>query len=72
MLPALELGCGGARGGNRAPDLIICDVYLADGSALRILEGDAPPVTRAVKIAMSHASAEEAFRLAGSAVGLIA
>lgn len=47
------------------PDLLICDVYLPDGSALKILEATLEMSPEPVKIAMSgHASAEEAFRLA--------
>ena len=47
------------------PDLILCDVYLPDGSALKILEAALHLSPEPVKIAMSgHASAEEAFQLA--------
>jgi DNA-binding NtrC family response regulator len=47
------------------PDLIICDVYLPDGSALKILEATLRLSPEPVKIAVSgHASAEEAFQLA--------
>jgi len=47
------------------PDLIICDVYLPDGSAQKIFETSLRLSPEPVKIAMSgYASAEEAFRLA--------
>ena len=50
---------------NPPPDLIICDVYLPDGSALKILETALHLSPEPVKIAVSgHASAEEAFQLA--------
>ena len=50
---------------NPPPDLIICDVYLPDGSALKILETALHLSPEPVKIAGSgHASAEEAFQLA--------
>ncbi len=50
---------------NPPPDLIICDVYLPDGSALKILEATLRLSPEPVKIAVSgHASAEEAFQLA--------
>jgi len=48
-----------------APDLVICDVYLPDGSAFKVLEATLGISPEPVKIAMSgHASAEEAFKLA--------
>ena len=47
------------------PDLIICDVYLPDGSAQKIFEATLRLSPEPVKIAMSgYASAEEAFQLA--------
>ena len=47
------------------PDLIICDVYLPDGSAQKIFEATLQLSPEPVKIAMSGcASAEEAFQLA--------
>ena len=47
------------------PDLIICDVYLPDGSAQKIFESTLQLSPEPVKIAMSgYASAEEAFQLA--------
>ena len=47
------------------PDLIICDVYLPDGSALKILETALHLSPEPVKIAISGlASADEAFQLA--------
>lgn len=50
---------------NLPPDLIICDVYLPDGSAMKIFEAALGVSPEPVKIAMSgHASAEEAFQLA--------
>jgi DNA-binding response OmpR family regulator len=53
-----------------APDLVICDVRLPDGSALRILEATLEMSPEPLKIAMSgNASAEETFRLAQLGVG---
>jgi len=50
---------------NPAPDLIICDVYLPDGSAMKILETALNLSPEPMKIAISgHASADEAFQLA--------
>ena len=53
------------------PDLLICDVCLPDGSAIKILEATLDLSPEPLKIAMSgSASAEESFQLAKLGVGV--
>jgi two-component system, response regulator RegA len=62
--------CAGVREAREAlapaaPDVVLLDVHLTDGSAFELLESVRPLRPRPVTIAMSgKASADEAFRLA--------